>query len=200
MGAVVAAITYPFGYRGADNAVFGGVFIFFGVFGSFVIGIVLDKTQKYKMTINIISLCAVGCIALGLVTLPSGMSWLFSINLAFIGFSVIPIIPIAYGFAVELTFPVPEAVSNGMMILPSQIYGAIMGLVAGLICESTKNEEPPNDQLGPKMAIILFGGSALIGAISSLFIKEDLRRLRPKEEGVVQVYQEPPEPIADGSN
>jgi hypothetical protein len=68
--------------------------------------------------INTISLCAVGCILLGLVTLPS-KEWLFAINLALIGFSVIPIIPISYGFAVELTFPIPEAVSNGMMILPS---------------------------------------------------------------------------------
>jgi hypothetical protein len=68
--------------------------------------------------INIISLCAVACILLGLVTLPSSLS-LFAINLAVIGFSVIPIIPISYGFAVELTFPIPEAVPNGMMILPS---------------------------------------------------------------------------------
>ncbi len=71
---------------------------------------------------------------LGLVTLPLEIGWIFSFNLAFIGFSVIPIIPISYGFAVELTFPVPEAVSNGMMILPSQIFGALMGAVAGIIC------------------------------------------------------------------
>ena len=44
LGAVVAAITGPFGYKGPDNAIFGGVFIFFGVAGSFVLGIVLDKT------------------------------------------------------------------------------------------------------------------------------------------------------------
>lgn len=44
LGAVVAAITGPFDYSGVDNAVFGGVFIFCGVAGSFVLGIVLDKT------------------------------------------------------------------------------------------------------------------------------------------------------------
>lgn len=44
---------------------------------------------------------------------------LFSINLAFIGFFVIPIIPSSYAFAVELTYPVPESMSNGMMILVS---------------------------------------------------------------------------------
>jgi hypothetical protein len=144
LGAVVAAITGPYGYKGGDNAIFGGVFIFFGVAGSFVLGIVLDKTQKFKLMINTTALCAVGFILLGLVTLPS-FGWLFSLNLAFIGFSVIPIIPISYGFAVELTFPIPEAVSNGMMILPSQIFGAIMGFVAGIICKSTKNLPSPDN-------------------------------------------------------
>lgn len=61
---------------------------------------------------------AIILILLGLVTLPFN-KWVFTLNLALIGFTVIPIIPISYGFAVELTFPVPEAMSNGMMILPS---------------------------------------------------------------------------------
>ena len=180
LGAVVAAITGPFGYKPQDNAVFGMVFIFFGVAGSFFLGIVLDKTQKFKLMINCTALCAVGFIILGLVTLPSGKVWLFSINLAFIGFSVIPIIPISYGFAVELTFPIPEAVSNGMMILPTQIFGAILGFVAGIICSSTENLPEPQNQWGPKFTIILFAVSALIGAVCSLFIVEDLRRLRPQ--------------------
>jgi len=119
LGAVVAAITKPFGYGGPQNAILGGVFIFSGVFGSFALGVILDKTAKYKLMINCTALCAVGFILLGLFTLPSGSELLFALNLAFIGFSVIPIIPISYGFAVELTFPIPEAVSNGMMILPS---------------------------------------------------------------------------------
>jgi hypothetical protein len=41
-GAVIAAITGPFGYKGSVNAVFGGVFILCGVAGSFILGIVLD--------------------------------------------------------------------------------------------------------------------------------------------------------------
>ena len=118
LGAVVASITAPFGYSGVDNAVFGGVFIFFGVVGSFVLGIYLDKSAKFKFLINMTSGGAIILILLGLVTLPFN-KWVFTLNLALIGFTVIPIIPISYGFAVELTFPVPEAMSNGMMILPS---------------------------------------------------------------------------------
>lgn len=188
LGAVVAAITAPFGFEPIDNALFGGVFIFFGVLGSFVLGILLDKTQRFKLMINSIAISAVCFILLGLVTLPLNVSKgakdaIFSVNLAFIGFSVIPIIPISYGFAVELTFPIPEAMSNGMMILPSQIFGALLGFAAGTICDSTKNAPTPEErQWGPKYTIILFASSAFIGMICSLFVKEELRRLRPKED------------------
>lgn len=126
LGAVVAAMTKPYGYTSVHNAIFGAIFIFFGVLGSFVLGILLDKTQKYKLMINCVTCCAVLFIACSFFTLPSGNVPLFAVNLAFIGFSVIPIIPISYGFAVELTFPTPEAMSNGMMILPSQIFGVLM--------------------------------------------------------------------------
>lgn len=101
---------------------------------------------------------------------------LFAANLAFVGFSVIPIIPISYSFAVELTFPTPEAMSNGMMILPSQIYGATLGVVAGIVCQSS--DDP---KMGPLYATTLFLASCTIGAICSLFIKEELRRLKPKD-------------------
>ncbi len=42
IGAVMAVITGPFGYKASENAVFGGVFILCGVAGSFILGIVVD--------------------------------------------------------------------------------------------------------------------------------------------------------------
>jgi len=126
LGAVVAAITEPYGFKSVDNAIFGGIFIFSGVAGSFILGIALDKTSKYKMMIMGTSFGAILFIGLAFFTLPSMSTTLFAINLVFVGFCVIPIIPIGLSFAVELTFPVPEAMSNGMMILPSQIFGSAL--------------------------------------------------------------------------
>jgi len=51
--------------------------------------------------------------------LPLGNVPLFALNLMIVGVSVIPIIPVSYGFAVELTYPLSEAMSNGMMIMVS---------------------------------------------------------------------------------
>ena len=51
------------------------------------------------------------------MSLPTVNSIFESITRFTIGFFVIPISPVAYAFTVELTFPVPEALTNGMMVL-----------------------------------------------------------------------------------
>jgi hypothetical protein len=68
---------------------------------------------------------------------------------------------------VELTFPTPEHVSNGIIILPSKIYTGVLGLLAGYLSE----------EYGAYYAIIAFLANAIISLLGSLFIKEELRRL-----------------------
>lgn len=122
----MSQLTAPYGYTPVDNGIFGGTFIIFGVIGSFVFGVILDKTAKFKMILNVICFGSLACICVAFFTLPSGNVPLFTVNLAFIGAFCIPVIPVSYGFAVELTFPVTEAMSNGMMVMFSQIAGTLL--------------------------------------------------------------------------
>ena len=119
IGSVVSQLTAPFGYSSTDNALFGAIFIFTGVIGSFIYGMILDRTAKYKLMLTIISISAVISISLTMITLPTGNVPLFSLNLLLAGVSIIPVIPVSYSFAVELTYPISEAMSNGMMIMSS---------------------------------------------------------------------------------
>lgn len=66
---MVSSVTAPFGYTSIDNSIFGAVFIFFGVTGSFIFGILLDKYAKYKLIVNLTSFLAVIFIALAFWTL-----------------------------------------------------------------------------------------------------------------------------------
>lgn len=126
----------------------------------------LDKKPKFKITIILISLVAVISTGCSMLTLPSGKKWLFAINVAVMGFSTIPLTPISYAFAVELTYPTPESMSNGMMILPNKLYGALIGLLTSTICSYS-----------PLYALAVFMVNAAICGLSALFIKEELRRL-----------------------
>jgi len=91
----------------------------------------------------------------------------FDLNIAFLGYFILPIIPVGYSFAIEVTFPVSEAMSNGIMMLCSQIVGS--GVTFGATFLSG---------MDPILCIWLFLALILIGCISSLFIQEDLRRVK----------------------
>ena len=126
LGGVVSQMTSPYGYSPVDNAIFGATFILCGVIGSFVFGFLIDKTSKYQTILRVVIIIGVVSIPFTFFTLPSGNGFLFAFNLVFLGIAVIPIIPIAYSYSVELTYPVSEAMSNGMMIMFSQIYGTLL--------------------------------------------------------------------------
>lgn len=160
MGAIVASLTLPYHYSSIENSLCGGLFIVFGVIGSFILSVYLDKYPRYKLTIISISFLAVFANAAAMLTLPSDLKFLFFVNVALMGFATIPMTPIAFAFAVELTYPTPESMSNGMMILPNKIYGVLMGLLASAICEWS-----------PLYAIGLFVVNALICGVSALFMK-----------------------------
>jgi FLVCR family feline leukemia virus subgroup C receptor-related protein len=134
LGAVVNFITAPYGYSNTDNSIFATVLIICGVLGSLVFGMVLAKTAKYKMVLFILGFGAMASLSFGMYTLPSESVALFSINLAFIGITVVPIIPTSYALAVELTYPLPEAMSNGMMVMLSQIFGTLVVILHFINC------------------------------------------------------------------
>ena len=54
---------------------------------------------------------AMGCT---LFTIPQGITSLVMINIGFVGAAIVPIIPVGYEFAVELTYPLPETTVNGL--------------------------------------------------------------------------------------
>lgn len=123
---MVSDLTEPYGYSPADNAVFGGVFIISGVVGSFIFGAILDKTAKFKLMLFVIAVSSTLSVALTFLSLPSKNFYFFTLNLLLVGASVISVIPVSYSFAVELTYPLSEAMSNGMMIMVSQIFGTVV--------------------------------------------------------------------------
>lgn len=170
IGAIISSLTSHYHYSGKANSLFGALFLGSGMIGSLVIGILLDKFQKYKLSFVIICFMTFTLISSTFLTLPSGNTILFAINMAVYGLFAVPLLPLSFAFSVELTYPQPEAVSNGMMIMTSKICGTAITIAGGLIAA----------KLGPLYAITLFSVNILSALVLSFFIKEDLKRLRPK--------------------
>lgn len=172
MGAILSSVTQPYGYTGKDNALLGTVFIVCGVIGTIVISVLLDRYHRFKATLLATAMLSVCSLIAANLTLPTRKVWLFSVNTAFIGFAGIPAAPVSNAFAVELTFPVPEAISNGMMNIPNILFGFLMGIVSGLICE----------HWSPIYALAVFALISAVGGAAAIGIREELRRLRPMPE------------------
>lgn len=87
-----------------------------GIFNSFFIGTILDKYQCYKKCLIIICVGAVVTLAMSAVGLPYGGFFGEVVIMMFTGASVIPIVSISFSLASEITYPVPEVYSVGIMI------------------------------------------------------------------------------------
>ena len=59
MGACVGPLAEQFGYKSTATSIFGVVYIFGGLFGSFCHAFVLDKYKKYKVQYLFIGVCCI---------------------------------------------------------------------------------------------------------------------------------------------
>jgi hypothetical protein len=68
-----------------------------------------------------------------IILLPHHHIWLIDVNLFFVGFGGMTMIPIGMDFSVEMTFPKPEATSSGLMMMIANCFGAFFSLTSSLL-------------------------------------------------------------------
>jgi len=84
--------------------------------------------------------------------------------------SVVSMSAVCFPFAVETSFPVPEAISNGMMITLGLLWGFVQGILGSIL--QTRS---------PYYPLAFWVCNALIAFICSFFVKDELRRLQMDE-------------------
>ena len=114
-GTIVGIIANKMGYSDANSSVFGAVFIIGGIVGSAILGTYVEVTRKYKVAMMIISSISIcGPFAL-LGTLYTGEVWPVCIAGFLLGFDL-AILPVGIDFGVEMTFPIAEPISTGLLM------------------------------------------------------------------------------------
>jgi len=93
----------------------GGLFTIFGMISSIIAGILLDKYTCYLKLYRAICIGTAITFLIMLVTYPSGNAWLVGANMAVSGVAVAPMMNVGISFAAELTFPLSETVTNGLL-------------------------------------------------------------------------------------
>lgn len=158
---VITSFMDPYGYGTSDTGVICLVFTISGIFNSFFIGTLLDKYQCYKKALCFLAFGSVLTLSLSIVGLPSGKVLVQALIMMFTGATMIPVVTVAFSFAAEVSYPVPESYSIGIMISVAQIFGFVLGLLLSYICAN----------YDPRIGVAIWVVCAMISAVCASFVK-----------------------------
>ena len=83
-------------------------------------------------------------------------------------------LPVGFEFAAELTYPEPEVTSSGLLNASAQIFGIIFAIMGNWLF--TVDEKHGDLLCNGVLSVAL-----LVGALITIFIKSDLRRLNANQ-------------------
>jgi len=112
----------PRGFSIIQAGTLGAVLMIGGILGCFVIPPLSDKLRKRRLFIIIcIAASAPGLVGLTFAT----TYWLLLASGFFMGFFFMSVGPVIFQYGAEVSYPAPEATSQGLLMLAGQISGII---------------------------------------------------------------------------
>ncbi|MFX1250102.1 MAG: MFS transporter [Promethearchaeota archaeon] len=123
----IEGICLPRNFDSTFAGILGGLMLIGGIIGALVMSTLSDKYKKRK--ILMIASILMATISLFVISFAVDAILLLVFGFLF-GFGVVSASPVALEYAVEATHPVPEASSNGMLMMVGQIGGIL--LILGL--------------------------------------------------------------------
>lgn len=120
----------PFGYSNDDAGLFGTLFGVTGLVGAAIGCWAMKRYKRYKLTIKVyIYLCMVSVIVFVFMLRPNNYVGLLT-SFLLMGFSILPLLPILMETCAECSYPIPEDISAGCILIGASYTGVafIFGL------------------------------------------------------------------------
>uniref|UniRef100_A0A183BLZ8 MFS domain-containing protein n=1 Tax=Globodera pallida TaxID=36090 RepID=A0A183BLZ8_GLOPA len=146
----------------------GVLIVLSGMLGSVTCGYILDKTHHFKATTLVVYLFSFFGMVLFTLTLAKVPIWGLFIISILLGFFMTGYLPLGFEFAAELTFPIAEGTTSGLLNGSAQAFGIGMTFGMGLVMQS----------LSIFWCNFIMSLFLLIGFLLTAIIKSDLRRQR----------------------
>ena len=116
----------PCGYGSDAAGLMGGLLLLFGLVGAVAAGVVLDATHRYRLLLRLAFGGTAAAVVAVLALLHSAEHhWPVPLAVVFslLGFVMLPLLPITMEAAAEVTFPIPEIVSSGLLLTAANLLG-----------------------------------------------------------------------------
>jgi len=180
LATVINEMMEKFGYDNMQSGILGALVIVFGIVGSGIAGVLIDKTHWYKAGIL---LCLVGSIGAGLMLTLSfypNNFVLIAVGGALLGLTITPVIPIGLELSCEISFPLGEAIPNGLLLCSGQITGIGLIFLMSWLIDSGRPAYPNY------ITLACFGVSLL----ASLAFTGKLKRLEHEKNHPISSIQD----------
>lgn len=141
--------------------------------GTIIIGKHVQKDKEYKMVIAILCAMSFTFLFTLFVFINKDYEWVSGILFTSLGFCLLPLYALSIDFGAELTYPISESVSTGILMM----FGQIFAIIYTVSCTYTIQENRKN---GPNEAITILGISMFVCIFFFICLEEDLKR--EKEE------------------
>lgn len=105
IGVVIDPFFGAIGFGTTTISVLGGIFVISGVLSALLVGVILDKTSKYLLTMRIICFGSTFLFAVGYVTFATENVYIVGANIIVDGMILVPFLPVCIAYAAEVTFP-----------------------------------------------------------------------------------------------
>jgi hypothetical protein len=113
----------------SNIAVLGIFVVFFGVLSSMISGILLKCFRKYLLMTRVFCFGTSVFLWTAVALFTTSLKFLVGVVMVIGAMFLIPMIPIGIAFAAELTWTVDETVSQGFLLMMSQLFGFVMANV-----------------------------------------------------------------------
>jgi len=159
----IELIVAPRGLTSIEAGNLGGILLLGGIIGAQVLSILADKLRKRVLLIKI-SL-AITVASFFLLSFANTTTML-NVSGFLLGFGLLSVGPVLIEHAVDITAPVPEASSNGLLM----VIGSISGII--FIVAFEKLTTPSGDYLP---ALIVLSILSLVAFLLSFFLSDEKR-------------------------
>jgi FLVCR family feline leukemia virus subgroup C receptor-related protein len=148
-----------------ETGTIGLLIVVAGMLGSVVCGYILDRFHHFKGTTLVVYVLSFAGMLLFTFTLDKAL-WIIFLAAGCLGFFMTGYLPIGFEFAAELTFPIAEGTTSGLLNGAVQVIGVLMTLGIGKLMYS----------LSIFGANLIMCGFLLCGFVLTILISPDYRR------------------------
>lgn len=159
---VLAQLLRPAGYSASDAGLVGALLLVAGLPSTAATAVALDRTHAYRPALKGGILAAGAALLLFSAALRPGNLLGVSLAAAALGAACLPLLPVTLESAAETTYPVPEQISGGVILLLSQVFGVLETYAYGwLLPDDAEFETVWNPAAFLGLAIVAFIAVAL---------------------------------------